>query len=817
MSGVTDVARVSRPQGAPTGWPVSALLVGLWLFIGSPASGGADEVADAPVTGYVGAAVCGDCHTAEFAAWQGSHHDLAMAEATPATMLGDFADAEFTAHGVTTRFFRQGERYMVRTDNADGAPEDFAVAYTFGWEPLQQYLIRFPDGRLQALGIAWDSRPSAEGGQRWFHLYPDEPSYGPNNPLHWTGRDQTWNYQCAECHSTGLSKGYDLEADRYDTRWAEIDVACEACHGPGADHVAQARAVQGADSGSGSGAGSGAGDGAWGPDKGLLVDLATRDGGAWLIDPDTGRPRRSLERTDHTELNACARCHARRGLLHARYSPADALSDTHRLALLSGGLYHEDGQILDEVFVHGSFLQSRMHRAGVTCGDCHEPHSLELRAPGNAVCARCHAAARYDRPEHHHHPVTRISPPVARGSGTACVDCHMPERTYMVVDDRADHSLRVPRPDLSVELGTPNACNGCHADQTAEWAAAAVAEWYPGSDPRAHFARALHAGRRGAVEAPDLLSALALDAEAPSIARATALDLMRERGVPVDPELISALASADDPLQRAAAARALDTLSPDVALRTGLTLLQDPVRLVRIDTARALASFARLEANVPGRESPLRKALAPALAEYREAQLANAERAESWLNLGLLDVALGDAAGAEARYRRALALEADFLPAYVNLADLYRATGRDDSGRTILEEGLARTPDAPDLLHALGLLEIRAQRLQAASDLLERAAELAPEQARYAYVYALAQQAKGDLRGALTTLEATTRRHPNDSAVALALVTLNAEAGDLDAAIRWAERYVARRPGETEAEAMLARLRAAAAGAADKR
>jgi predicted CXXCH cytochrome family protein len=754
----------------------------------------ADEAA---ADGYVGSARCGTCHATELTAWQGSHHDLAMAEATPENVLGDFDDAEFTAHGVTTRFHRDGDEFRVDTDGPDGKPASYAIAYTFGWSPLQQYLIRFPGGRLQALGIAWDSRSADQGGQRWFHLYPDEADYGPDNPLHWTNRDQTWNYQCAECHSTGLHKGYDLSTDAYTTTWAEIDVACEACHGPGAAHAAQAEA-----------AAAGNAD-AWDAHKGLAPDLTDRDNATWVQDPETGLPRREPARGGHAEVNTCARCHARRGQLHVPYTPDVPLADTHRLALLTEGLYYADGQIQDEVFVHGSFIQSRMFHLGVTCSDCHDPHSLQLRAPGNAVCARCHAPARYDSAEHHHHPMTAASG--AEGSGTACVDCHMPERNYMVIDARADHSLRIPRPDLAAALGTPDACTGCHTELTPAQAAAQVETWYGTPKRPAHFASALHAGRSGATDAAAKLAELAADTEAPMIARATALDLLAELPQPVDPALLQALAESDSPLLRSAVAGALERLPPQDALSMGLDLLNDPTRLVRVDTARALAAFARMEANIPGRESPLLKALAPALAEYRESQLTSAERPESWLNLGVLDSLLGDSDAAERDYRQALALDPGFTPTYANLADLYRALGRDADGRAVLEQGLEQAADDADLLHALGLLEIRAKHLPAAVDLLGRAAEQAPDQSRYAYVHALAQEAAGDPRAAIASLTAATDRHPNDADIALALVSLNAKAGDRDATIAWAERYLARFPDPSgQVSALLAQLRGGA-------
>jgi len=331
---------------------------------------------------YVGASRCAECHAAEAAAWRGSHHDRAMEEANESSVLGDFRDATFRHGGVTTTFSRRDSKYVVRTDGPDGALHDYQVAYTFGVDPLQQYLIAFPGGRYQALGIAWDSRPRQQGGQRWFHLYPEHPPQ-PGDPLHWTGIDQTWNHMCAECHSTNLRKGYRASEDRYETTWSELDVACEACHGPGSAHVAWAAAA------------SRGGAPSTGGSQGLVVQLHDRALDGWQMDPATGTVRRTAPPPSRVELETCARCHSRRSLLDERYVNGRPLLDTHRPALLDQGLYFADGQIRDEVYEYGSFLESRMHAAGVTCSDCHDPHSLKLLAAGDALCERCHTADRF--------------------------------------------------------------------------------------------------------------------------------------------------------------------------------------------------------------------------------------------------------------------------------------------------------------------------------------------------------------------------------------------------------------------------------------
>ncbi|MEY6430862.1 cytochrome c3 family protein [Thioalkalicoccus limnaeus] len=666
----------------------------------------------------LGTEACLPCHAEQASRWRGSHHDLAMGEASEAMVRGDFDEASFIAHGITSTFFRRDGRYFVRTDGPDGALTDYRIRYTFGWWPLQQYLIAFPGGRLQALGIAWDSRSAELGGQRWFHLYAEEEGMDHRHPLHWTGREQTWNHQCADCHSTGLRKGYDLATDRYDTTWSDINVACEACHGPGSDHVEQARAAEIH------------GPQAWRPGKGLAVRLTAHDEGHWSLDPQAGVPVRSVPLTDRTEIEICARCHARRGPIHASERPGAPMTDHYRPALLEAGLYHADGQIQDEVFEYGSFIQSRMYRAGVTCADCHDPHSLELVAPGNALCTRCHQIQRYDTPTHHHHPPA--------STGAACVACHMPQRRYMQVDDRADHSLRIPRPDLTVRLGTPNACNQCHAERSAQWAADALAEWRgPVRWLPAHFGEILHAGRHGQVDAGQELWELALDNTQPGIARATALTLLSDLpdGTRLNDRLddLAALLADPDPLVRAAAVRRLEVVDPASRLRFGLPLLEDPVRLVRLDAALTLASLLRLDP-----PEAVRVRLAAGVSAYRAAQRVVGDRPESHHNLGLIETAIGDIRAAEAAYRDALRLAPDFAPAYVNLADLYRLGGQDDQGEQVLRQGIAAVPDDPDLHYALGLLYARTNRLAAAVEALTQAARLAPERPRLADVHALA-------------------------------------------------------------------------------
>ena len=496
-----------------TGWSRRLCSHALWAMlmlaaIHAPAS--AEDPAH-----YVGGATCAFCHSTETSLWKGSHHDLAMQPATAQTVLGDFNNAKLEHFGITTTFSRAGDKFMVRTDGPGGALADFEIADTFGVYPLQQYLIAMPGGRLQSLGIAWDSRSKEKGGQRWFNLYPGQ-KLASGDALHWTGQDQTWNYMCASCHSTDLNKNFDLSTNTYKTSWSEIDVSCEACHGPGSNHVAWAKVHQAAVTPNDHPLGA---PGLSTQDRmGLVAWLKATDNGHWEMNPATGIAQRT-EKLDLMELDSCAGCHARRKVIAPDTGPATHFLDSYLPSYLVAGAYHADGQIDGEDFEYGSFVQSKMHAAGVTCSNCHEPHSLKLRAEGNDLCAQCHMPAKFDTTDHTHHPIG--SP------GAQCVSCHMPAKNFMVIDARRDHAIRVPRPDLTLSIGTPNACTGCHTDKTADWAAKAVASWYPhGRQTQSHYGIALEAGRVGARDAEKQLDALILDRSQPGIARGTALLLL---------------------------------------------------------------------------------------------------------------------------------------------------------------------------------------------------------------------------------------------------------------------------------------------------
>jgi predicted CXXCH cytochrome family protein len=729
---------------------------------------------------YVGRSTCARCHEAEHAAWQGSHHDLAMQEATEGTVLGDFADAAVVHGGISSVFYKKDGRFFVRTEGPDGRPRDYRIAYAFGAYPLQQYLIGFPDGRYQALGLAWDARPVSLGGQRWFHLYRDDV-IAAGDPLHWTGRLQNWNSQCAECHSTNLRKNYDPESDRFRTTWSEIDVSCEACHGPGSAHVTWAQSW---DRPTGSDTGA----------KGLVVRFSDRGSeGGWRLGKGAsahwfGPPR------SRAEIETCAICHSRRRAISESHRPGQGLLNSHVPALLEEGLYYLDGQIDDEVYVYGSFLQSRMHRAGVVCSDCHEPHSLALKAEGNALCGQCHQSEAFDVAAHHHHQ--------PGSDGSQCVNCHMPAKNYMVVDPRRDHSIRVPRPDLSIVLTTPNACSQCHKGRSDRWAMGAISAWLgPDRGAPSHFGAALLAGRKGTADAGRLLAALVTDRAQPAIARATALSLLPRYVDQTSIEAYRVGLGDEDPLVRMAALGALRPFAPDQRFAAAGQLLQDPVKAVRIEAARMLGAAPQHRMS-----SDQRAALETAITEFVASQMAAAERPETHFNLGVFHADRGRLSAAESAHREALRRDGSFVPAYVNLADLLSVRGRDDEAESVLRRAIETVPAAAAPHHALGLLLVRQRRVKEASDSLARAATLAPENARYSYVYGIALNSTGRADAAIEVLEEARTRHPDDRELLVALATINRDMGALDRAREYARRLASAYPNDPTARRLLIEL-----------
>ncbi len=749
---------------------------------------------DRSVATFIGSETCAGCHPSQARLWDASQHKAAMQHASGTTVLGDFNDAGFDYFGVHSRFFRNGDKFLVETDGPDGKLAVFEVKYTFGIDPLQQYLIEFPDGRIQALSIAWDTRPKDKGGQRWFHIYPNE-EIKHDDILHWTKLNQNWNFMCAECHSTGLRKNYNSKADRFATSWAEISVGCEACHGQGSAHAAWARDQQ-----------------SWWPfgkredlNKGLPVRFDERRDLTWPIDSQTGNAHRSaVPATLRKEVETCGLCHARRGEFHEDWTPGQWLSQTHVVEPLARSTYHVDGQIRDveEPYNYAPFKQSRMFAAGVTCSDCHEPHSSKLRASGEGVCLQCHASEKYADISHRHHAGVDQPP--------TCISCHMPVRTYMVVDPRHDHSFRIPRPDLSDELGTPNACTDCHSDKDPQWAAAAVENWF-GPDRKGFqtYGAAFHASRTDQVDAAALLAALASDRDAPAIARASALAELAPRISPANINIARSGLSDPDPMVRIGALDMLEDVPADQVWPFASPLLSDPVRGVRIRAASLLAAVPTASQPPPDRQRFERAA-----AEFIAAQRANADRPEARTTLGSFLMRRGRPNEAETEYRAALQLSPQFVAASINLADLYRQLGRDGEGEPVLRAAIVVSPRAAAAHHALGLALTRLKRPDEALAEFRKATEIDPENSRFAYVCAVALHSGGHPDEAVAILKEALKLHPGDSEILQALISFSGLSGDKGAALGYAERLAVVRPDDQTLARLLKELRQSAKGPA---
>lgn len=697
-------------------------MAGIWFFLQAstpklpvPAPAPVVKpVAVVPPATMVDEQQCQGCHQAQVKDWQGSHHQLAMQAATPETVPADFNDASFSSEGEITRFSRRGDEFWVNTLGADGKAADFKVAYTFGIAPLQQYLIEVGNGRLQALGVAWDTQKS-----RWFHLYPGQ---GVNfkNPLHWSKPSQNANFMCVECHTTGYKRNFDAARNSFDSQWNSLGVGCQACHGPASNHVA------------------------WAAKKGDLLHAG------FAVD---------LKDKDATvEIETCARCHARRAPLGDGYNVGKRLMDDYLPSVLTRELYALDGKIKDEVFEHGSFAQSKMADKGVRCSDCHNPHSAELKAPGNGVCLQCHNTAgktavatvdgrglqakNYDSPEHTRHAVGEV--------GSFCVDCHMPGKFYMGNDFRHDHSFSIPRPGDKV------------SEQFKLWSASE-----PEHAPRYAESMALvRGGRPGAAQA--LYDQLARN-NLPAIQRATLLAELPNYPSEQALKLATSDLANPAPQVRESAIRAISAFLPP-AERVALygPLLRDPVRAVRIIAARDL-----LSASAQGLGPTWEKAIV----EYENVQLSLLERAEANLNLAMLYQASGRGDKVEAQLRTALLRDPDFYPALVTLAQWLEANGRSQEARMLIAGNLKQHPQAPLLQHTQGLMLIRAGDVVNAMPHLREAARLEPANPQYSYVLVVALHDSGQVDQACEQLEKLLTLQPYNRNARLSLIQYYLENG----------------------------------------
>jgi tetratricopeptide (TPR) repeat protein len=744
-------------------WRLTGLIATLVIIVSIPAYVLKEKYlrrppASRPVATFVGSKKCMDCHNKEYDKWQNSHHDRAMEVANDATVRGDFNDTSVEFHDITTRFYRKNKRFFVYTQGPDGKMGEFEITHTFGWYPLQQYLVPFAGGRLQCLPIAWNVKK-----KKWYHLYPESP-IDPKDWLYWTNAGQNWNGMCAECHSTNLKKNYDVNSNSYQTTWSEIDVSCEACHGPGSRHV------------------------------------------RWAELPDMARPQtanyelvvKTKEMNSREQVELCAPCHSRRAIL-GDYTHAEAdLLDTMLPSLLTPELYFADGQILEEVYVYGSFTQSKMYHRNVRCGDCHDVHKTQTVKEGNALCLQCHRAGLYDTKAHHFHKYQGESGEAITsedgqvlfevGSGAQCVQCHMPGRNYMVIDYRPDHSFRLPRPDLSIKLETPNACNRCHVDKTNQWSHQYMTKWY-GPGAGVHYGTLLAEGQKRSLSARSELVKLAADPLYPVIVRATALSLLAAYP-PKETSRAYELALMDkEALIRRTAVNYINVSDPNRQTTLLTSMLYDPVKAVRIEAARKMTEIPN-----PSLDSSQKSAYQALLADYRKSMEYSADFAFGRYNLGNLYAALKQTEESVKNYQAAIKIDNLFYPAKVNLAMLYNQMGKNDQAEVLLREVATSHPEMYEVHYSLGLLLAEEKEYTEAANYLEQAAIGMPKRARIHYNLGLLQQHLKNDSAAEASLRKALVLEPGNLDYLYALADFYLKRRKLQKAKSIAEEMVAKHP-----------------------
>ncbi|MEX0649316.1 MAG: tetratricopeptide repeat protein [Balneolaceae bacterium] len=686
---------------------------------------------------FVGDQTCQSCHAQEWEDWKGSHHDYAIAGASEESVRGDFENSEFSPGNNQYRFFRDEGQFKVEvTEQGDARIHE--ISYTFGWEPLQQYLIDIGQGKMQALHIAWDTERN-----RWFSLQPEEEPE-PGDWMHWTGGAMNWNTMCADCHSTNLKENFIAESDSFHTEWSVLNVSCEACHGPGGEHVDFMNSPESEEAS---------------PER-IRSNL------------DLGRFTSQLD-----EINTCAPCHSLRQKLTDDYMHGDNYLDHFDPQLPHPDNYFADGQIHGEVYVYASFLQSRMFAEGVQCTDCHNPHTLELKEPltNNKLCMQCHEP-QYNTPDHHFHEINT--------EASQCVNCHMTGRTYMEVDYRRDHSFRVPRPHQSEQFGTPNACNDCHTEQSADWAAHAIEDWY-GEDRSPHFTDVLvRAADDSGTDIQKIrmqLGDLIADTSQPEIIRATAVWYAGRYPDMNSTDLIREALGSESAMIRSSAAKAADNLPAEMRTLALREALDDSVKGVRMSAIQNLAGFSTDDFGDAYKDH-----FQNALQEYKAYLEVNRYFPQGEMNRGLFYEQQGETDKAIDAYQNTLKRDSRFNPARINLAYLYNSQGQNAQAERLLKEVIDQEPDFGQAYYSLALLLAEENRLEEAVSYFERASELLPEQSRILYNLAVANQTLGKSEEAEIAYKQAIETEPGNGDYVYGLITLFMQQENYKAALEQA-------------------------------
>lgn len=612
-------------------------------------------------------AQCGACHVKEFEEWSHSDHAWALRTTNAEMDTEPFHGQRLKAHGSELTFSATRKGALLLKDSQSG--RTFNVDYVLGRRPLVQYLVKGKDGGWHTPSASWDVN-----AHEWFDMFEADARLSAEHLAaresgdwgHWLGRGMNWNSQCAWCHTSHFRKNYDEKTDTYASTWKEPGVSCIQCH----KMAAQADA------------------------DGCLV--AKQD-----------RVLTAQQMHDN-----CATCHARREELDESFVVGDKFDDHFRLELpTQQGIFWPNGMQRDEDYCETGLRLSRMGAAGVTCLDCHTPHTATLKLPqeDNSLCLRCHAAGTSvnGTPS----PVIDMAThtPCPQGSmGARCVECHMPESNYMARDPRRDHSFNSPNPQLSVELGIPNACTMCHTGMDNARAAEVVAQTYPQQKMAATNARtrAVHAAMAGAYNNEELLKAYR--EETVPAWRATLLELMAMQPLSLPVVQVAREAAKDpSPMVRAAAAHVLQ--------QEALPLVKDPVKVVRRAAARPLVPYL---VRMPDYTAVVKEQ--EAIARHRADQPIGA------MQLAMMATAKGQYDEADRQYRRAIALDPAGPVAYLDYAVFLAAQNRLNEALELMLVAENKFPHEAHVYYYLGLIYAEMAQYELACSSFEQTLKLAP-------------------------------------------------------------------------------------------
>ena len=719
---------------------------------------------------FVGGKECTSCHQREYNLWKGSDHDNAMDVATDSTVLGDFNNAEVEFRGKKHKFHKRDGKFFVYTEGPGGKMGEYQVTHTFGIRPLQQYLVPFNKGKYQCLPIAWDTE-----NRRWFDMAgmvytPEELK--PSSWLYWTNQAQNWNGVCAECHSTNLNKDYNVESDSFHTTWSDIDVNCEACHGPGSKHL----------------------------------EWANLPEGSRVFDPDMGLVLKTSGTTPKQYIETCAPCHSRRTSLGVNDHTSDEYYNNHRPQLIAPPLYFEDGQILDEVYVFGSFTQSKMYMHDVKCNDCHDSHSIKFKFEGNALCTQCHRPEEYDTFQHHFHKyanetgqpvVDKFGKEVKVGEGALCKTCHMPGRYYMGIDFRRDHSFRIPRPDLSIKYNVPNTCNDCHAEKSYQWSEDFIKKYF-GERKKFSYASVLSDGFEQRQAADTSLIKLIKNNLYPEIVRATALQYLYAYPNKTADETIRLMLYDPEPIIRETAVNAFNTTDQTDLINTLVPILNDPIKMVRISAANRLSVFPKGSFT-----EDQYKILSSVLDEYLKTLEYTSDFPTGKYNLGNYYSNKGDFDRAEKFYNSAIREDSLFYPAKSNLALLYYNQGKLKEAENLFLDLIRNHKEYTQGEYYLGLLYAEQKRYKEAANILEKATQKPNVNPRIYYNLGLIYQYLDEEKNAELYLMRAYSVSPNEFDIIYALVDFYITIGDYKKAISYAEELKIKFPFNPSGEQLL--------------